>query len=118
MELDSNTPLRLDRVHPRLAQYIARAARGLEPHPDSKRIVAWLEREAEGFASPLAVDCRRATVEILDLSFGSSLLGADPAGYEAGALSEKLFALLRAKGAAVGVGRYDEARPIYTMPMY
>ena len=42
------------------------------------------------------------------------MLGADPAALETPRLSETVAKAMRDAGAAVGVGRYDEARAIYT----
>ncbi|MEK7667493.1 MAG: aminotransferase class III-fold pyridoxal phosphate-dependent enzyme, partial [Gemmatimonadota bacterium] len=40
--------------------------------------------------------------------------GADPAALETSALTERVFGAMKAAAVSVGVGRYDEARPIYT----
>ncbi len=42
------------------------------------------------------------------------MLGADPAGLETPVLTETIAKAMRDAGAAVGVGRYDEPRAIYT----
>ena len=58
--------------------------------------------------------CARTPVVVLDLSVGSRMLGADPANLETPRLSETISKAMTAAGAVVGVGRYDEARAIYS----
>ncbi len=108
---------RLATIHPRFAHYVTRDACGLDAHPDSKRVTAWLERSGP-FASPLPFDPKHDRFEVLDLSFGSTFLGSNPASYDAAVLEPKLESFLAERKAAVGVGRYDEPRPIYTVPMF
>ena len=103
---------RLSGVHPRLAHYVFRAACGLEPVPHGTRVVERLR--AVRTAPVLDVDLRTAPCPVLDLSIGSRFLGADPAALETPALTERVFAAMSAAGARVGIGRYDEARAIYT----
>jgi 4-aminobutyrate aminotransferase-like enzyme/Ser/Thr protein kinase RdoA (MazF antagonist) len=109
---------RLAAVHPRFAHYTLRGACGLEPVPSSRRIVAWLGAAAPGAAPVIGRDLRREPTVVFDLSVGSLLLGADPAALETPALTEQLWRELRRAGATVGIGRYDEARPIYTTPLF
>ena len=105
---------RLAGVHPRLAHYTFRAACGLEPVPQAARGVAALRAAAARAAPVLDVDLRTTPCLVLDLSIGSRFLGADPAALETPALTERVVAAMSAAGARVGVGRYDEARAIYT----
>ncbi len=107
---------RLDAIHPRLAHYALRAACGLPPVPHSPALAEWLR--AQNPAPVLAVDVRTAPSVVFDLSAGSLLLGADPAAAATPALGEKLWGAMRAAGAALGVGRYDEPRLIYTSPAF
>jgi 4-aminobutyrate aminotransferase-like enzyme/Ser/Thr protein kinase RdoA (MazF antagonist) len=109
---------RLDAIHPRFAHYTFRQACGLPPVPQCGARVAWLQANAVDFAPVLDVDTRTAPSCVFDLSVGSLFLGADPAAAETPALSERLARELREAGAAVGVGRYDEARLIYATPAF
>jgi 4-aminobutyrate aminotransferase-like enzyme/Ser/Thr protein kinase RdoA (MazF antagonist) len=109
---------RLAAVHPRLARFTFRRACGLAPVPWSPAVVEWLGGEAGRPAPVLGADLASAPCLVFDLSVGSRLLGADPAALETPALSEKLFGEMRRSGAQVGVGRYDEARPLYTAPAF
>jgi 4-aminobutyrate aminotransferase-like enzyme len=65
-------------------------------------------------ASVLDVDLRTAPSLVFDFSVGSTLLGADPAVADPGVATERIFAEMKRACAEVGVGRYDEARAIYT----
>lgn len=105
----------LSRIPPRLAHYTFRAACGLPCVPQSAHIVEWLRARAQSFA-PLMPDL--STAHVFDLSVGSLSTGADPESLKAEALSSRLFGELRAVGARVGIGRYDEARAVYTAPLF
>jgi 4-aminobutyrate aminotransferase-like enzyme/Ser/Thr protein kinase RdoA (MazF antagonist) len=109
---------RLAAISPRLAQYTFRAACGLPPVPHSPHVVAWLEARSGSAAAVLDLDPRRAPHTMLDLSVGSTELGADPRRLETRDLSEHVRARMREAGAEVGIGRYDEARAIYAAPAF
>ncbi|HOW84744.1 MAG TPA: aminotransferase class III-fold pyridoxal phosphate-dependent enzyme [Candidatus Aminicenantes bacterium] len=102
-----------DRVPPGLAHYAYRDACGLPPVPHGPAVVDWLRSSAGSFALVLDHDLRADPVAVLDLSVGSRLLGADPANLETPRLAETIARAMKDAGAAVGLGRYDEARPIY-----
>ncbi|HJZ45955.1 MAG TPA: aminotransferase class III-fold pyridoxal phosphate-dependent enzyme, partial [Roseiflexaceae bacterium] len=109
---------RLSAIHPRFAHYTFRQACGLPPVPYSAAVVGWLQANAARCAPVLGVDLRATPSYVFDLSVGSLFLGADPAVTETAALSERIARELRAAGASVGVGRYDEARLIYATPAF
>jgi 4-aminobutyrate aminotransferase-like enzyme/Ser/Thr protein kinase RdoA (MazF antagonist) len=104
---------RLESVHPRLAHYTLRAAAGLEPCPASPAVVAWLMRNREAIGPLLEAD-GADRMEVLDLSVGSPLVTNPAELDDVEAFTRKLFDRLRAAGAGVGIGRYDEARLLYT----
>ncbi len=106
----------LTKVSPRFAHYTFRHACGLPPVPHSERVVNWLQANAAQFASVLDEDLRTSLV--FDLSVGSLFLGADPAAFERDTLTENIFRTMKQAGASVGVGRYDEARSVYTTPAF
>jgi len=102
---------KIDRVHPRFAHHVFREACGFPPSPRGPAVVSFLER-AE-VAPVLDVDLRVTPCVVFDLGVGSLLLGSDPKDAETGPLTERLFAEMKRAGAAVGIGRYDEARGLY-----
>jgi 4-aminobutyrate aminotransferase-like enzyme/Ser/Thr protein kinase RdoA (MazF antagonist) len=105
---------RLAAVHPRLAHYTFRRACGLAAVPHTAAVVEWLGREAARAAPVLDADLRSGACTVFDLSVGSLLLGADPSALETPVLGATLGGAMRAAGVRIGVGRYDEARPLYT----
>jgi 4-aminobutyrate aminotransferase-like enzyme/Ser/Thr protein kinase RdoA (MazF antagonist) len=109
---------RLAKIHPRFAHYTFRAACGLPAVPYGEKIKQWLAANAGSAGSILDVDIRTAPIRVFDLSVGSTFLGADPGAGETNALTEKIFGEMRRAGACAGVGRYDEARRIYTSALF
>jgi Ser/Thr protein kinase RdoA (MazF antagonist) len=107
---------KLTRIPPRLAHYVFRHACGLPPVPHSDRVVHWLRRQ--NCAAVLEEDLRAAPSLVFDLSVGSLLLGADPAAFESEAMTETICREMKRVGATVGIGRYDEARSMYTTPAF
>lgn len=103
-----------DRIPARLAHYAYRDACGRPPVPHGPSVVGALRAAAGSFAPILDHDLRTAPAAVLDLSVGSPLLGADPARFETPRLTETIAAAMKEAGAAVGIGRYDEARTIYS----
>ncbi len=108
---------RLDALHPRLAHYALRAACGLPSHPDTQRTVAHLRALASQIA-PLLPGQRTARLTVLDWSIGSADLGGYHELMDDAALDRITDAALRDAGASIGVGRYDEPRPIYTSDIF
>jgi 4-aminobutyrate aminotransferase-like enzyme/Ser/Thr protein kinase RdoA (MazF antagonist) len=102
-----------DKVPARLAHYAYRDACGLPPAPHGPAVVGWLKQAAASFAPVLEHDLRTEPVAVLDLSVGSLMLGADPAGFETPRLSATITRAIQDAGAAVGIGRYNEARALY-----
>lgn len=97
-------------IPPQLAHYTFRHACGLEPVPHSPAIAAYLQAQA-AHARPVLLPPPGTTPQVLDLSVGSPLL-ANPAGEEDGSPWDRL------PGTAMALGRYDEARLIYTDPAF
>jgi 4-aminobutyrate aminotransferase-like enzyme/Ser/Thr protein kinase RdoA (MazF antagonist) len=107
---------KIDRVHPRFAHYVLREACGLAPVPAGPPVVSWLEQTE--VAPVLEEDLRTTPCVVFDLGVGSPLLGADPESARTGPLTERLFGEMARAGAAVGVGRYDEARGLYVSLLF
>src|SRR5258706_1661996 len=109
---------RLATIHPRFAHYTFREACGLDAVPQSEPVRKWLTGNAHSAASVLDVDLRTAPSLVFDFSVGSTLLGADPAVADPTVATERIFAEMKHACAEVGVGRYDEARAIYTAAQF
>jgi 4-aminobutyrate aminotransferase-like enzyme/Ser/Thr protein kinase RdoA (MazF antagonist) len=109
---------RLAEIHPRFAHYTFRQACGLPPVPKSGTVQRWLAANAKSSATPLDLDLRFSKSINVDLSVGSTFLGADPRSAETAPLAEKIFGEMKKAGVSVAIGRYNEARLIYTSPLF
>ena len=109
---------RLAKIHPRFAHYTFRAYCGLPPVPHAEKINRWLQASGSSAASMLEADVRTAPSSVFDLGVSSTFLGADPGTAKSSSLTEKIFHQMKRDGASFGVGRYDEARLLYTSPLF
>ena len=109
---------RLSKIHPRFAHYTFRQACGLPPVPEAPGFQQWLAAHGKHAASVLDLDLRTEPCHVLDLSVGSTFLGADPRNAETPALTEAIDRELKQANATVGVGRYDEPRALYTSALF
>ena len=106
------------RIPPRFATYAFRQACGLSALPDQERRIGALRKTVLKAASVLAQDLRREPGLVLDLSAGSAFLGADPRATEPDELERRIAEALRRAKASVAIGRYDEARLLYSSPLF
>jgi 4-aminobutyrate aminotransferase-like enzyme/Ser/Thr protein kinase RdoA (MazF antagonist) len=109
---------RLSKIHPRFAHDTFRQACGLSPVPKAADLHQWLVERGNHAASVLDLDLRTEPCCVLDLSIASTFLGADPRNAETPALTEAIERELKQANAAVGVGRYDEPRALYTSALF
>ncbi|MBL8161936.1 MAG: aminotransferase class III-fold pyridoxal phosphate-dependent enzyme [Anaerolineae bacterium] len=101
-------------IHPNFAHSVFRNACGWSPHPNAQAVTEWLRRAT---AQPiLGYPLTAANTVLFDLSVGSSELGTMDEFTNTALMTRRLFE--RLEGGKVGVGRYDEARPIYTTDKY
>jgi 4-aminobutyrate aminotransferase-like enzyme/Ser/Thr protein kinase RdoA (MazF antagonist) len=105
-------------IHPRLAHYTFRQARHLPACPNTNEVIDWLESNEDKIGRVVEPDLRTTHKVMLDLSAGSRELGnlADVANVEQ--FSRHIFDRIRDANSIVGIGRYNEARPIYTSDIY
>jgi 4-aminobutyrate aminotransferase-like enzyme/Ser/Thr protein kinase RdoA (MazF antagonist) len=104
---------RLSAIHPRFAHYTFRAACGLESVPHQRDVVEFLRTRRTSMV-PVLEAIAQGNLTRIDLSAGSTLTGANPENAATPALSPLIVALMKREGAVVGVGRYAEARGVYT----
>jgi 4-aminobutyrate aminotransferase-like enzyme/Ser/Thr protein kinase RdoA (MazF antagonist) len=109
---------RLRKIHPRLAHYRLRNACGIRPVPRGEKIELWLRSQQEEGVRVIEADLRAAPVHVFDLSVGSTMLGASPSNVEARALARTLSDEMEQARAAIGVGRYNEARMLYRSSLF
>jgi len=105
-------------IHPNLAHYTFRHACKLPPVPQFESVSAWLRQNSVNFGPIVDDDLRTANLSVLDLSVGSLLLGSDGDGADLAAVTEKIFRQIKAADVAVGIGRYNEARLVYTSEQF
>ena len=103
----------LSGLHPHYAHYLFRDACGFSACPGSEEIQDWLR--GQSFAPILGVPLNAGNSALLDFGTSSRLLArvtdlADPAAYAE--------PLRRQLGHRIGIGRYNEARPIYLGDMF
>jgi 4-aminobutyrate aminotransferase-like enzyme/Ser/Thr protein kinase RdoA (MazF antagonist) len=107
---------RLAKIHPRFAHYAFRQACGFPPVPEEQRLQQWFA--TQNAASVLDVDLRTEPCHVFDLSVGSTFLGADPHNAETPALTSAIEQALKELKTPIGVGRYDEARLLYSSALF
>ncbi|MFW9797735.1 MAG: aminotransferase class III-fold pyridoxal phosphate-dependent enzyme [Candidatus Thorarchaeota archaeon] len=105
-------------VHPRYATYCFRNAAGLEPCPDSIEVRKWLKRNSRVSFSPIGTSLNTSNCIVIDISVGS----IDIASPHQLADHQQFGNLVKKKqdaaGVDVGIGRYNEARLIYSGEQY
>jgi 4-aminobutyrate aminotransferase-like enzyme/Ser/Thr protein kinase RdoA (MazF antagonist) len=119
----SQAPLRrtlpmLAGVHRRLAEYTFRAACGLTPVPSTPAVEAWIAANGAKAAPVLGHDLRTTPTMVLDLGVGSPLVSGDARENDEPALTARIRGAIHEAGATVAVGRYDEARLLYTSSLF
>ena len=102
------------KTSPLLAEATFRHACGWEPVAKSSRVINWLRENKDRFAHVVDEDWQTAVPTIFDLTPGSLLLGQLSDNSDIQAFTNLLFGVMAASGSAVGIGRYDEPRRIYT----
>jgi 4-aminobutyrate aminotransferase-like enzyme/Ser/Thr protein kinase RdoA (MazF antagonist) len=106
------------KIFPRFANYTFREACGLAPIAMAAAVEKYLRKAAASAASILKDDLRHELAVVLDLSAGSTFVGADPSSAETANLSAAIAEALKKSGARVAIGRYDEARLLYNAPQF
>ena len=108
----------LAKIHSRFAAAAFRQACDLSPLPRSETICNWLYANCETATPLLDVDLRTAPLKIFDLSVASPLVNGDPEKNEEPYMTRRLREEMHAAAVSVAIGRYSEARLIYTAPFF
>ena len=109
---------RLMRIPHGLAAAVARGAAGLEAVARSARVRGWLRAQRATFAPVLDVDLRTEPSVVLDLGVASPLISGNPEENMEPALTPRIAAVMRDGDVRVAIGRYDEARLLYTASFF
>jgi 4-aminobutyrate aminotransferase-like enzyme/Ser/Thr protein kinase RdoA (MazF antagonist) len=102
----------------RLAEARMRHAVGLAGVASSVRVASWLASSRPGTAPVLGHRMRDLPAAIVDLGVTSPIVHGDQGQNDEPRLTKRIEASLVGRGAAVGVGRYAEARCLYTSPLF
>ncbi|BBO70764.1 4-aminobutyrate aminotransferase [Desulfosarcina alkanivorans] len=105
---------RLSGISPEFAGALFRDACGFDPVPRRHTVVSWLNDHRDAFAPVVDPSLWAGDPVVLDLSASTPLLGAGPEKDDADAMTTVIFREMEDAGSALGIGRYDEARLIYT----
>jgi 4-aminobutyrate aminotransferase-like enzyme/Ser/Thr protein kinase RdoA (MazF antagonist) len=108
----------LSAISPNYAHYAFRHACGLPPCPQSAEIEAWLGENANALGKLVEPDPRTQPTVVYDLGVGSLETGTLTGTGDVAAWTEEIFARMKAAGAAVGIGRYNEPRAVYRSPAF
>ncbi len=108
----------LTQVHPRFACCAFRNACGLPPCPATTAVVQWLKENAHKIGRLVEHDLKTAKTVTFDLSAGSKEIANPTELADLDAFTRKLFDRMRAGKAAAGIGRYGEARLVYTSELF
>ena len=108
----------LAEIHPRFAEAAFRQACDLTPLLHSRAICNGLKRNRDAMAPVLDIDLRTAPLKIFDLSVASSLVHGNPEKNTEPYITKRLWAEMQAANAKAGIGRYNEARMLYTSPLF
>ncbi len=105
-------------IHPRFAHYMFRSACQLSAHSESDIIVRWLTNNVDKIGRVVKPDVRTNNPVVFDLSIGSRELGTLAEVADLERFNRHIFDRLKAAQTNVGIGRYNEARPIYSSDQY
>jgi 4-aminobutyrate aminotransferase-like enzyme/Ser/Thr protein kinase RdoA (MazF antagonist) len=105
-------------VHPRLAHYTFRNACQLTPCPNSNPVIDWIESNSDKMGRVVEPDLHVVKNVVFDLSIGSRELGNLAELSDVEMFTHHIFDRMKAESSQVGIGRYNEARPIYTSDQY
>ncbi len=103
---------------PSFVEYLFRDACQLPPCPQTPGIEAYLASKRGSFAPLMGPDVDLATALVFNFSVGSpnrALLGGSG---DANELAADIFQQMEKANAEAGIGRYDEARQVYTADQF
>jgi 4-aminobutyrate aminotransferase-like enzyme/Ser/Thr protein kinase RdoA (MazF antagonist) len=104
----------LSMVSPVFVEALFRDACGLDPVPKSRRVVNWLQAGGDRISPVVNGELLADQPPVIDLSVGTPLLSAGPEKENAAAMTRLIFRQMEDAGSNLGIGRYNEARLIYT----
>ncbi len=109
---------RLDGISSDYAHFRLRAACGLEPCPNRSRVAGWLRKNSAAIGSLTEAPINNDNTIVFDLNVGSLEIPNPAAANDVRGFSKSLFRRMRDEKAIAGIGRYDEARALYTSDIF
>ena len=109
---------KMQNIHPRLAQYVFRHACGMPAVTQSGKIIDWLKGHRDEFAAIVDEDLHHENQLLFDLSVGSKMPQNKGGSTDTAALTDQLFRQMQEARVNVGIGRYSEARLLYTSEQF
>lgn len=100
-------------LHPNLLRYTLRAVCGFEPVPGSTRVVNWLRANAGALGPLVPLDLQTAPLVYSDWSVTAPEFIGPEQYDDAAGFTDRIWAGMRAAGAAAAIGGYDHVRPAY-----
>jgi 4-aminobutyrate aminotransferase-like enzyme/Ser/Thr protein kinase RdoA (MazF antagonist) len=98
--------------------YSLRAACGYDPCPRTRAVIDWLRSQNRKFGSVISPDLRQAERTVFDLSIGSLWLGEEAGRSPVEAMKNKIEGWRMKSPNGTGIGRYNEARLVYTSGLF
>jgi 4-aminobutyrate aminotransferase-like enzyme/Ser/Thr protein kinase RdoA (MazF antagonist) len=105
-------------IHRRFAEAKFRHACGLPPLPRTAVIRDWLLKNRKNMAAVVGHHLQSEPLLVFDLSIASPHLDGDPEKNHEAELSQRLLSAMDLAGVKIGIGRYNEARLLYTSPLF
>jgi 4-aminobutyrate aminotransferase-like enzyme/Ser/Thr protein kinase RdoA (MazF antagonist) len=109
---------KLQNIHPHLARYVFSHACGFPVVSQASKIIDWLKKNKVGFAAIVDEDLHHENQLVFDLSVGSALPQDKAGSVDMAILTDQLFRQIQAARVNVGIGRYSEARLLYTSEQF
>ena len=107
---------KLQNIHPNFAQYLFRNACGLNSCPIYIKFNKLLEKNKSNIGKLINLDLKKA--KVLDLSIGSLELGHNNNFENDKSFNNHINLIMQQSNSEVMIGRYNEARPIYTTELF
>ena len=108
---------KLGDIHPNYVHYSFRAACGWSPNLTSIAIENCISKSG-GFHKVVDVNYSEDNIHWLNLSVGSTELGGNANFEDTKVFTTHVQRILEDNNASVGIGKYNEVRPIYTTDAY
>ena len=109
---------KLLKVHPRYAEVCYRGACGLEPAPNSPKVIDWIKENNKTMFPIWGHEVKTHPVTVFDWSVGSTALGNVDQFHDLEFSTYKVFRQMKEEGSDIGIGRYNEPRPVYSTMEY